>query len=147
MNHFLRVAGGDVPLSLRLSFLLVATLATRAYPQTLIDDFSVVGPDGFSPPGWTTFDSTIGQSYGPGTFDASSGAYHLEGGGLVPHPFAGSGDLFSVWDQSSEPKYSNGLLRARVRAETEGTLAYLLFRASNDGATRACSGGAAGPVR
>ena len=131
MDNNLWLAGvgrTNVTCSLRLSFLLVAALATQASSQTiLVDDFNDGNADG-----WTTFDSTVGQPYGPGTFDASSEAFHLEGGGLVPDRAPIGGDLFSIWDQSSNPIFSNGLFRTKIRAETDGTLAYLYLRSSDD---------------
>ena len=66
MDNNLWLAGvgrTNVTCSLRLSFLLVAALATQASSQTvLVDDFNDGNADG-----WTTFDSTVGQPYGPGT--------------------------------------------------------------------------------
>jgi hypothetical protein len=110
--------------SFRVSVLLVAALATHAAAQPiLIDDFNDGNADG-----WTTVVSTVGQPYGPGTFDASSGAYHLEGADLIPVGLAGG--LISIWDQSSDPMYSNGFVRAKIRAETMGTIASVGFRAS-----------------
>ena len=112
--------------SFRLSFLLVTALATQASSDTvLIDDFNDGNFDG-----WTTIDSTAGQSYGPGTFDAGSGAYHLEGAGIINEGVRGRGFLASIWDQSSDPIYSDGFLRATVRAETKGTTASLALRTS-----------------
>ena len=58
----------------------MTALVTRASSQTiLIDDFEDGNADG-----WSTIDSTAGRPYGPGKFDAMSGAYHLETSGVVP---------------------------------------------------------------
>ena len=129
MNHDLRLADvgrTKVTRSLGLSFLLVTALAAQASAQTiLIDDFNDGNDDG-----WSHIDSTGGRSYGPGTFDASSGAYHLEGAGLINDGVPGGGFLASIWDQSSDPIYSDGFLRATIRAETEGSTAALVLRNS-----------------
>jgi hypothetical protein len=102
----------------------VAALATHAVAQPiLIDDFNDGNADG-----WTTVDFSAEESYGPGTFDASSRAYHLEGADVIPVGMGGS--LASIWDQSSDPMYSNGFVRAKIRAETMGTIASVGFRAS-----------------
>ena len=122
--------GPHVTTSFRLCFLLVTALATQAPAQTiLIDDFNDGNVDG-----WTTFDSTVGRRgpfrYGPGIFDASSGAYHLETTGIVPVGAPGNGRLWSTWDQSSDPTFSNGFVRAKVRVETDETIVSLALRGS-----------------
>jgi protocatechuate 3,4-dioxygenase beta subunit len=93
--------------------------------RILIDNFN----DGDAN-GWSIIDSTVGKSWGPGTFDASSGAYRLEGGGLVP--VGQGGFLFATWDDSSHPTFSDGFVRAKIRAETEGSLAGIMLRYSPD---------------
>ena len=118
------------PLS-KLSAIFIASVFTGAITfdataqRILIDDFN----DGVAD-GWTTIDSTIGQPYGPGTFDASSGAYHFESGGEITDEVPGGGFLAATWEPSTDPLYSNGFLRAKVRAETEGSLASVLLRTS-----------------
>jgi protocatechuate 3,4-dioxygenase beta subunit len=110
----------------QLSIFLLAAIAAQATAQTiLVDNFN----DGIAD-GWTTVDSTVGQPYGPGTFDANIGAYHLEGGGLVPEPAPAGGFLASFWDHSADGIFTDGFLRTTVRAETEGTLASLSLRTS-----------------
>ena len=64
MIHNLRLASDWRVLvcpSFRLSFLLLAALATRASAQTIpVDDFN--DDDGI-PNGWTTLDTTLGRPY------------------------------------------------------------------------------------
>lgn len=112
----------------QLSHVFLALLfATPINAQTiLIDDFNDRNADG-----WTAIDSTAGRPYGPGTFDADTSAYHLEGAGIIPDSSVpGGGFLASTWDQSSDATFSNGFLRARIRAETQGSLAALVMRIS-----------------
>ena len=102
--------------SFRVSVLLVAVLATHAAAQPiLIDDFNDFVDDG-----WTQTDSTIGAPWGPGIIDVNGkGEYRFEGGGLVPSGTPGGGFLFSTWDESSDPQYSNGFFRGRIRLGNE----------------------------
>lgn len=93
----------------------------------LIDDFN----DG-NDEGWTHIDSNDGQPWGPGSFDASSGAYHLSTPGIVPTSASCRGCMLSWWDQSSDPFYSDGLIRAKVRVDQHDSAAVLFFRASGD---------------
>ena len=66
--------------SLALCTVVLSVWITSASAETiLIDDFS----DG-NDAGWTRIDSNAGQAWGPGTFDASSGAYQLGTTGEVP---------------------------------------------------------------
>jgi protocatechuate 3,4-dioxygenase beta subunit len=111
-----------------LGLLLVVALTTHAFTQTiLIDDFNDGDADG-----WTTRDRTVGRPWGPGTFDASSGAYHLEMASIAPVT-PGRGYLASYWDQSSDsPMFSDGFLRAKVRVETLGSMGLLLLRISGN---------------
>jgi hypothetical protein len=90
--------------SFRVSVLLVAALATHAAAQPiLIDDFNDGNDDG-----WTHIDSNDGESWGPGSFDASSGAYRLSTPGVVPTSASCRGCMLSLWDQSSDPFYLDG---------------------------------------
>jgi protocatechuate 3,4-dioxygenase beta subunit len=116
-----RVAG-----FLGFGLFLVVALAPQAYSQTiLIDDFDDGNADG-----WSIIDTTIGEPWGPGTFDASSGAYHFEGGGLAQA--GGDSGLAIVWDESSDPTFRDGFVRAKVRSETLGGTAGILLRYSPD---------------
>ena len=82
--------------------------------------------------GWTRMDSNVGQPWGPGIHDASSGAYQLMTTGVVPGNAPGRGFLLSVWDRSSDPVFSNGFVRAKVRVDTPHGVAAILFRYSGD---------------
>lgn len=85
----------------------------------LIDDFN----DG-NDEGWLRVDDFAGVA-GPGIFDASTGQYNLKTTGLAP----GFAIISSYWDLSSDPLYSNGYLRAKVKANTQGTTVGLGLRA------------------
>ena len=102
--------------------------ATYALVESmLIDDFNDGNDDG-----WTRADSNAGQAWGPGIHDASSGAYQLMTTGVVPGNAPGRGFLLSVWDPSSDPAFSNGFMRAKVRVDTPDGVGALLFRYSGD---------------
>ena len=108
---------------------VVLLIATSARSQTvLIDDFEI--DDELE--GWEHIDSTIGQDYGPGSFSEESKSFVLKGGGLVPEGTPGGGFIASLWDESYDGNYSDGFLRAKVRAETEGTNAVLALRVTGD---------------
>lgn len=93
---------------------------------TLIADFA----DG-TDVGWSRVDNTAGTPWGPGVFEPGSGSYLLETTGAVPVNSAGISDtLFSRWNASSDPQYSNGFWRAKVRPNTEATLFMLTLRVS-----------------
>ena len=82
--------------------------------------------------GWTRVDSNVGQPWGPGIFDASSGAYQLSTTGIVPEDAPGRGFLASFWDESSDPVYSNGFVRTKVQVDTHRGVGAILFRYSGD---------------
>lgn len=104
----------------------VSLWATQASADsTLVDDFS----DG-DDVGWTREDSNKGQPWGPGIFDASSRSYQLMTTGPVPPDAPGRGFVASFWDESSDPLYSNGFLRSKVRVDTFKGVGALLFRYS-----------------
>ncbi len=112
-----------------LTFLLVAALAMQAPAQSiLIDDFN----DGDAN-GWSIIDTTIGDPYGPGTFEVSrSGAYHFEGGGLINAGVPAGGALAALWDESADPIFTDGFVRAKVRSEALGGLAAIMLRHTPD---------------
>ena len=105
-------------------FVIASVVSVIAIPSqaqfTLIDDFN----DG-NDEGWTHLDPTVGESYGPGTFDASSFAYHLMGAG--PVPTGEIGNLAAFWDESVGSQYQNGYLRGTISVTT-GNVAYLVLR-------------------
>ncbi len=84
----------------------------------LLDDFN----DGIDR--WTHVDWTIGTPFGPGMFSLDSGAFHITSPGPVP-----VGALFgATLDRTVDPMYSNGLFRAKIRANSDGTFAFLAMR-------------------
>ena len=112
---------------IQFSFLVSALLvATSAWAESvLIDDFDDGNLDG-----WEHLDSTRGQPYGPATFSAASKAFQLQGGGIIRKDVPGGGFLGSIWEASSDEQYSEGFVRAKVRANTEGSTAALFLRMS-----------------
>jgi len=115
-----RVAG-----LMRLGLLLVVTLSAQAFSQTiLIDDFDNGNADG-----WTTYDASVGEPWGPGTIEVSrTGAYHFESAGSVPGGQASP--LVASWDQSSDPVFTDGFLRAKVKVHELGSAVGLALRNS-----------------
>ena len=94
---------------------LFTTLVTSlAQGQILIDDFNDSDADG-----WTPRLSGEGTSWGPGVFDATTGAYILSTTGEV-EAFTFSA-ISATWDVSENPVYSNGTLRATIREIAGGT--------------------------
>jgi RNA polymerase sigma factor (sigma-70 family) len=99
-------------------------LGSQARANTIFFDNFSDGNDA----GWSHIDNTVGSAWGPGVFDAS-GSYTLATTGNVSAtPPAISDTLFSEWSASSAPQFSNGFLRAKVRANTEGTSFFLILR-------------------
>jgi len=96
---------------------------TTSLDRILIDDFNDGEADG-----WTIIDTTVGQPYGPGTYDAGSGAYHLQGGGLVQEGDIST--LAALWDESSNTIFSDGFVRAKVRCEVLGGTVEIGLRVS-----------------
>ncbi len=95
-----------------------------------IDDFNLMDP---ALPGWTLVDLSAGQPWGPGDYDPSSGAlrvYH-SGSELVPPgtPFATTA-MFGLWNTSTDPLYSNGYLRAKIRTDEPQNSTSILLRAN-----------------
>ncbi|MCA9262338.1 MAG: hypothetical protein KDA60_00755 [Planctomycetales bacterium] len=91
-------------------------------PSILIDNFNDGNDDG-----WIRLDFTLDEPSGPGIFDASSGAYNLDTTGSVDEGRGGL--LTSMWTESIAPQFSNGLLRATIRANESRTVPFLLLRA------------------
>jgi hypothetical protein len=128
-NHF-RLLG--VTISLLLGYL--AAVSTVRAQAILLDDFD----DGIDP-AWVPLDTnyeldamgmpTGPKPWGPGIFDASSGALNLRTNGRVPPNPAlppgpnvfdplNSGTLGLAWAPSlADPTFSHGRLRATVRAD------------------------------
>jgi len=95
----------------------------------LVDDFNDGNDDG-----WTHMDSNVGDPWGPGIYDASTGAYNLSTTGAVPGRQVDSerGFMVSLWDESTDPFYSNGYVRAKLRIDTFHSIGVILFRYSGD---------------
>ena len=111
--------------AISLAFLMLGT--GRVEGETiLIDDFSDGNDDGWSHFG---LDLTGGEAWGSGTFDATSLNYRLEGSGAVPKREQGT--LFSLWDGSAHTSFTDGFMRATVRADSDA-LVYLLMRANTE---------------
>ncbi len=126
-GHY-KLRGARVAFPLALAVVLSGWTTLSSAETILIDDFNDGNDDG-----WTRVDSNMfGQPWGPGIFDVSSGAYHLGTTGRVPIGTPAGGFVLSLWDQSVDPFYSNGLVRAKVRADTANSLASIVFRMSGD---------------
>jgi hypothetical protein len=97
---------------------IALTVTAFAHGQVIpIDDFDDMNP---KLPGWTLADLSAGQPWGPGDYDPSSGALRIsyEEGQFAPPgtPFNQSA-MFAIWNDSSDPLYSNGFLRAKIRTD------------------------------
>lgn len=102
--------------------------ATHASAKLIpIDDFNDFDDDG-----WTRMDSNLGHPWGPGVYDASSGAYNLSTASVVPGNGPGRGFMLSLWDESSDPFYSEGYVRTKFRIDTYDATAQILLRYSGD---------------
>ena len=130
-NHSYTASGRTTILihSFRLSLLFGAVLATSASADSiLIDDFNDGNDDG-----WMHIDSTVGRSWGPGVFQVeghdADKEYRLQGSGFVPLTEDGA-FLASQWEASSDPIYSHGFVRARLRTDEEDTFAAVVMRTS-----------------
>lgn len=104
--------------------LILTLVVTVSLPgQILIDDFN----DG-NDKGWTHVDTTVGQPWGPGIYDASSGAYLLQGGSPAPPEDPADGLLLSEADVTDDPLYNDGHLRFKVRVNEKNTSAFVVLR-------------------
>lgn len=108
-----------IPVALILSIVLGGGSAVCG--QTLIDNF-----DDGNDSGWRRYRGPMGL------FDASTGEYRLTTSGTVP--VGAVGYVGSIWRGSlaDSSAFSDGFLRARVRANTMGTSVSLTMRASGD---------------
>ena len=111
---------------LRQSLLVMSiSLAIAGNVEAVLIDSFDDGNDN----GWSHIDNTTSSPWGPAIFDASSGSYTLATTGIVSANPAGISDTFgSQWTGSSDPQFSNGFFRAKMRANTEGTLFFLILR-------------------
>lgn len=112
------------------SALLVLSVQIAVAETILIDDFSDGNSDG-----WTSLDTAFAQPWGPAIAEVNGkNEYLLASRRLVPAGFFGL--VGSTWDQGlSDPLYSNGVYRARVRVEGDNTRAGISMRATGTLAT------------
>ncbi len=89
----------------------------------VIDDFNDGNDDGWTPMDFTVTPCDVCLA----TFDASLLEYNIFSCCEVS---AGVGGLVSWWDASLDPFYSEGFVRAKVRANTQGTSLTLRMRGS-----------------
>ena len=113
MNDFRIVSG---------ALLFLMTVSGPAIGQELIDDFSDSDLSG-----WEQFDTLPGAAR-PATFDVVDGEYVMQSRGPASQDLG----VGSWWASSTDPTYSNGLLRVTVRANSVGPLAGIVMRWSND---------------
>ena len=92
-----------------------------------IDDF-----DDGDDAGWIRFSSNHDALKGQTLQDASSGAYRLQTSTNVAAVDLSGVFAAALWSQSSAPTYSNGLIRAKVRVDSQGCLAAIAFRMSGE---------------
>src|SRR3954471_14704636 len=117
---------------LGLAFLCAFLLtAAGGDPSALNDNFNDGDDDG-----WTHEDFTAGMPWGPGIYDASSKAYHLQSTGVVPVTDPNVGTVDANWGGSHEnPTFANGTLRGTFRADTEGSTVGFLLRSNDEKGT------------
>lgn len=116
-------------IAITLAAVCTATPRLVQAEMILIDDFNDGNDDG-----WTHMDSNEGKAWGPGIYDASSGEYHLGTTGTVPGRQVDRerGFMLSIWDESSDPFYSEGFVRTKFRSDTFHGHSVILFRYSGD---------------
>jgi hypothetical protein len=105
-------------------FTVLAGVVLTANGETIvIDDFNDGNEDG-----WThVTDIPASRPWGPGIFDASSGAYHLGTTGVVGSGFL-VGGIRSAWDRSSDAMFADGIWRTTLRVDNAGTEAGFVVR-------------------
>ena len=107
-----------------VSSLLCCSVSAALQAQTLYsEDFT----DGVAD-GWDQVDLND-PSFGPGTFDASSGAFVLAVTGEMPAGFAGSHGTLATWEPTEAEPLADGYFQGTVRANTHGSTVSLLSRA------------------
>ena len=121
MNHVFGLASvGSRKMKRAMGFgiLVAAALAMPASAETiLIDDFNDGNDDG-----WDHLDFIADQPFGPARYDASSGEYRMASAGLVTDlEGVRNSTIATLWAASSDPLYSNGLLRTRFRITRDAT--------------------------
>ena len=91
--------------------LLLGPVSVASATWILIDDFNDLNDEG-----WTQGDNLT--TAGPRIVDADNGSYHLQSTG--PTNRDGESSLWSVWNASADPGYSEGFVRAIVRSGSTG---------------------------
>jgi len=115
-HPFIAVALGAV-------VLMLVPLGTARAETILIDDFNDGNDDG-----WTQYDGLTDA--GPRIVDASSGVYHLQSTGPAnTHPE--DNHVWSTWNASGDPVFSNGLVRVKVRSDSSGGIVGPILRVVN----------------
>ena len=111
--------------SLLIALLFCYSATTTLQAQVLYsDDFG----DGVAD-GWTE-DDLNAPSFGPGIYDASSGAFVLAVTGELPVGFAGADHgTLSTWAPTVAEPLTDGFFQGTVRANTHGSTVSLLSRA------------------
>lgn len=93
-----------------------------------LDDFEARDP---ALPGWVLADLSAAQPWGPAVYDPSSGALRVSHSGaeLVPPgtPFQTTA-MFGFWGDSTDPLFSNGYLRAKIRTNEVANSTSILMR-------------------
>ena len=110
---------------------IVCLMAIIAQGQVIpIDDF-----DDMVFEGWTTLDFSEGQPWGPGAYDVSNGDLRMFHTGSTPVPPGTpitQRVMFARWDESVDPLFSNGYLRAQMRTDSARNSTSVIMRANFD---------------
>jgi hypothetical protein len=132
-----------VRITMVVMLMLFATSRSAA-ELALLDDFNDGNDDGW----FRVDDLNVGKPWGPGIYDASSGAYHLETTGPLPladpvlfppgdpiiYDPLDSGLVAAVWLPSTvDRQYDNGIFRAKFRTGNVGTTADMFVRTAGAG--------------
>ena len=94
-------------------FWILASLGTAGAETILIDDFNDGNDDG-----WTHHAPDF---LAPGIFVVEDGAYHIRS--AVKTNEDPNNWLISLWDASEDPRFSNGFMTMKVRANADGVAA------------------------
>ena len=107
---------------------LAIGMAFCAHAKSIpIDDFEDGNLDG-----WTLLDFSAAETWGPGDYDVSSGVLHALHSGSDPVPVGtpfNQTAILSIWNDSADPLYSNGYLRAQIRTDEDDNSTAVLMRA------------------
>ena len=116
----------------RTALLYLSLVASQSIAQILVDDFNDGTDDG-----WSHLSTFSESGLGSAVFDASSKAYRLGSTGEVHNLESArdSGFVAAIWDASSDPLYSNGLLRTKFQINESATNFGLVLRGNADDLT------------